>query len=688
MTELPHRLPKTRPTTASKMTLQGASWLPVRNLLHAVQAMVALPAFVMLPWWWVLAALGVLGLSWWRGRHQQHQDQTLWPLWWSALLVMVLPALLLWAGQSPLDLAFYIALAYLGGTLKLLELRAYRDVLWVVFMALFVLSVFFLLEQGMLYTLYVAVGTSLCLGALVRVHAPLGMPWRAAWQQGGRALLWALPMMLLLFVFFPRLPPLWSMPLPQNQARSGISSTMSPSEIADLALSNALAFRAEFNSPPPSSDALYWRVLTLTHYDGRRWYQSPAAGNGLGTTLRSSSEPLQSVEGAAQWQYELLLEPTGQPWVPVLENLLTFSANARRLADQRLVWDEPVNTAQRLTAHAAAQVVWSESPEILAQALVLPGGGNNRNNPQAYVLAEQLLADVDTPQAFIAAVQAWFVSQPFNYTLQPGAMLGPHTIDDFLFRAQSGFCAHFAEAFVFLMRTAGIPARVVVGYQGGQLSADERYWRVRQRDAHAWAEVWLNDGWVRVDPTAWVAPERVQGDMTAELLALDTGIWWSANASPLWQRLYWRWDRVQYRWQRWVVNFSADDHQRWSIMGWFKAQIQALLIISAILFLSVFGTWYIVHVRRQNNVYKRLRKLEKQARIACLRCLPDLPENEGLTQWAARLQRTHPEQAESLRQFAQQYLALQYGQPSTQQGERLRTAREYLQHLQRRIKHE
>ncbi|MFC3852801.1 transglutaminaseTgpA domain-containing protein [Salinispirillum marinum] len=698
MSELSQPLPVVElnpgPKKVSNMVLVGAAWLRVRNLLHVVQAMVALPAFVMLPAWWVAMVLGVVGLSWWRGRHRQRQNEALWPFWWPALLVIVLPGTLLWSGQSPLDLAFYIALAYLGGTLKLLELRTYRDVLWVTFMALFVLAVFFLLEQGMLYTLFVAVGTSLCLGALVHVHAPLGLPWRAAWQQGGRALLWALPMMLLLFVFFPRLPPLWSMPLPQDQARSGISSTMAPGDIADLAMSNALAFRAEFSGAAPLPDELYWRVLTLTHYDGRRWYQSPAAGNALGSALSSSSVPLQPVVNSVQWQYELLLEPTGQPWVPVLENLISFSAEARRLADQRLLWHEPINMAQRLTGIAAAEVIWQESPEVLAQALQLPDAGitgaanTRRNNPRTHALAAQLSGAADTPQAYVTAVREWFLNQPFRYTLQPGAMLGPHTIDDFLLRAQSGFCAHFAEAFVFLMRAAGIPARVVVGYQGGQLSSDERYWRVRQRDAHAWAEVWLGGAWVRIDPTAWVAPERIQGSMTEELLALDEREWWSASASPLWQRLFWRWDRVQYQWQRWVVNFSAADRQGWGFLAWFKAHAQTVAIISAILFLSVFGTWYIARWRRENNNSRTLRRLEHQARTACLRCRPDLPENEGLTHWAIHLRGTHPELAQDLAEFAQVFLALCYGRPSNQQGERLRTAREYLQHLQRRVKHE
>ncbi|MFY0664048.1 MAG: DUF3488 domain-containing transglutaminase family protein [Natronospirillum sp.] len=659
------------------MQLTTPQWQRVLMLLQGVQLMLAIPAFLLLPFWVVIVPL-ISGA--WQWGVLQGRLRT-WSVWPKLAVLLALPTLLVLAGFHPTSLEFYVALAYIGGALKLLEMRTYRDALLVVLMALFLLACFFLLNQGIAYAVYATIGSTICLVALAALHAPIGLKFVDGWRIAVRASLVTAPFMIALFMLFPRLDPLWRMPLTSDVARTGISSTMAPGDIAQLVQSDELVFRAQFEGEMPNPEDLYWRVMTLDYYNGERWYQSAERGNLPGRQNLQPSEPLVAETGTERWAYELTLAPTGQRWVPTLEHLIAgYGANAVRTADQRLVWRSALNRADRLTAQAASTVVW-RNQEQQRSALRLPSTGNQRTR----ALADELRQASANDEEFAWRVMRLFAADEFSYTLQPGTMTGRDSIDEFLFTHQAGFCAHYAEAFVYMMRAAGVPARVVVGYLGGQRSADGRYLRVRQREAHAWAEVWLNDAWLRFDPTSMVAPNRLEfqlDDRVVDASALPRNEW-LGEGGPVWlQRLYWQWDGVQYNWQRWVLNFSEQDQARIWQQWLLSESVKSVVVFTSFAFLSLFGSWYIVLQIAKNKYKWGVRGLEYRARKYCRRRAPDLADFEGLNGWAERLKERDPDLSAALSSFAAAYLPLVYGRDASD-PQLYRSARQQLQNLER-----
>ncbi|MEX1058772.1 MAG: transglutaminaseTgpA domain-containing protein, partial [Natronospirillum sp.] len=520
--------------------LNAVQWQRVLLSLLLVQAMLLLPVVLMLPSWLVLVPV-VTGYWQWqviRGRRRTLPRVIRW------MLALGLPPLLWLDGLHPGALDFYVSLAFIGVALKLIEMRTYRDAFLVAMMALFVLAALLLLDQSIVFTLYVFAGASIALSALVRLHAPQGMGFMQTWRASGGALAIAAPFMLLLFVIFPRLPPVWQIPAASDMARTGLSETLAPGEIARLVQSDELVFRASFQSTEPAREDLYWRAMTLHHFDGRRWYQWDGS-TGIPRRLVSAPQLPRAQANSAEWIYELALAATHQPWLATLEHLTEFSGGeVVWLADQRLAWPDNITQAQGLTVRSARHVTArTEVNDALRQAaLQLPGQGN----AQARALATGWLEEVDgNAQAFAERVMRHFAAEPFRYSLRPGRSGDlDNAIDRFLFTSQSGFCAHYAESMVFMARAAGIPARIVTGYLGGQWSSDGEYLVVRSQEAHAWAELWIDGaGWVRFDPTLMVAPDRI--DLALSGVLQEEGdlrpAAWSDNAAPSWlQALYWR----------------------------------------------------------------------------------------------------------------------------------------------------
>lgn len=658
--------------------LSAPQWQRVLIMLLLVQLMLLLPVALMLPAWLVVLPL-LTGYWQWQVVHGRWHEA---PRWLRNSLVILLPALLLLTGLHPGALDFYVSLAFIGVALKLVELRGYRDAYVVSLLALFVLASLLLMDQGLFYTLYVFFGASLCLAALLRLHAPQGISLLRAWRSSGRAILYSVPFMLLLFVAFPRLPPIWQMPSTTEQAQTGLSDTMSPGDVAELVQNNDVMFRARFDGEPPPQRELYWRAMTMNHFDGERWFQWQGSRQ-LPSSLVGSPELPSPAPDSPMWSYELALSTTYQPWVATLENMTGFqSQDARWVVDNRLVWPGNITQSQGLTAEAAADVV---PPDSLSQmqreaALQLPDNGN----PRAHELAEELRLQSDSDDAFMDRLMDHFGNAGFVYSLRPGTAQGADTIDYFLFDSQIGFCAHYAEAMVFMARSVDIPARVVTGYLGGRWSSDGSYLVVRAQEAHAWVEVWLDgQGWVRFDPTSVVAPDRLEGSLS-DVLQDEQDLrpaTWSDGTAPGWlQQVYWQWDNVQYGWQRWVLNFDADDQDslmdRW-LGGWSAA---TWTVIGVTLFLSVFGSWYVILLAKQKTWTLGLPRLEKRARQHCLKQVPDLPVNEGLTHWVSRLESEHPLLAGALARFADEYLPAVYG-PAEQQAARKTAAKRQLRRL-------
>lgn len=440
--------------------------------------------------------------------------------------------------------------------LKLLETRSRRDQIVLLFIALFLVLAACLKGQAIWSLPYIVAAVWLIGAAWVNVaRFGAALPPRRAAAASARLLGQALPVMLALWVLFPRVPgPFWAIPTAEGGGVSGLDETMSPGDISALGLSSEVAFRVRFEGEPPPPAARYWRGIVLHRYDGRTWSGSEPGFWMLGeSSVETAGEP---------YTYTVTLEPTHQHRLFTLEMARwwdaerVFMSAQHELMRRRRPIDELL--AYRVRSYPAYRIDADLKRRYRDYYRRLPA-----NNPEAAAFAARLRAEAGDEAAFVRRVLEHFRNQPFHYTLQPPP-LGSDPVDEFLFGTRRGFCEHYAAAFTVLARAAGIPARVVAGYQGGEINPHGNYMIVRQSDAHAWAEVWLaGRGWVRVDPTAAVAPERIEQGADAAFARLGIGgyreLAWVSRAVLVW-------DSLNARWNDWVLGYGPDaqrDFLRW-----------------------------------------------------------------------------------------------------------------------------
>jgi len=460
-----------------------------------------------------------------------------------------------------------VSLLMVAFALKLIEMHQKRDAYMVILLAYFVCITEFLFEQSIPYAIYMFACVTMVTTALIGLHQTQShLKPLQTFKSAVILLAQAVPLMLILFVLFPRISPLWTVPLPGDQAITGVSDKMTPGSLASLTESDELVFKATFEGRPPQFKDLYWRGLVLTEFDGSSWTQNESL-------LRQSvyryrqAEPgwVEGIEyGGDTFEYDIIMEPSFQNWmfslmVPEVPEDRDFVI----LHDYRVASIRKIRQKIRyqLTSHLDYTVQEKLDDFWRYRYTRLPEG----SNPQAVALAQEMSEQALTPSAMSRDIQVMFYQQEFVYTLQPGKMDDTNSVDSFLFDNRRGFCEHYASAYVFLMRAAGIPARVVVGYQGGEYNPNGNYVSVRQFDAHAWAEIWLEgQGWVRVDPTMAVAPERIERGLEAAVEEEDTFL---AN-SPLsifrYRQLLWltdlrlQLDAVGHYWDTWVVGYTPE----------------------------------------------------------------------------------------------------------------------------------
>ena len=495
-----------------------------------------------------------------------------------------------------------VALLVTGFSLKLIEMSSRRDVYVVIFLGFFVALTQFLFNQDFFPVLYVFLSLLVLIAALVGLHQHQYQQWSANSLRRAMVLLGqALPLMVLLFLVFPRFPPLWSVPLPGHQARTGLSESMAPGEIASLSRSAELAFRVSFVTEPLPPDQLYWRAIVLSSYDGKRWTQ------GFGSrVVREQSDNFQP-SAQPLVRYTIYQEPTHRNWLfglPVIvETQASENQQLSQTGDFELYESKPIHEQVKYTLASDPAAVREPQLPLLRRNYLqqLPAG----SNPRARALAQQLAANVSSPNDYVQAVLDWLLAESFTYTLRP-PVLGENDIDAFLFDTQRGFCEHFAGSFVFLMRAGGIPARVVTGYLGGERNALTDTLLVHQYDAHAWAEVWLQGrGWVRVDPTAVVAPERIERGLQ-EALALegsfleDTPFSASRFRHIDWiNRLRLQWDAFEYYWLSWILQYRGDIQAGFlrQLLG--EISTSRILLLFAVILLPFFAviSWQVLRGR-------------------------------------------------------------------------------------------
>ena len=469
-----------------------------------------------------------------------------------------------------------VTLVVLLLTLKTLELRARRDALVVFFLGFFVMLTNFFYSQSLPIAAAMLAGLLGLLTGLVNAHRPVGRPSlrESAWMAAKMTLAGA-PVMLALFMFFPRFAPLWGIPGDAMLGRSGLSASMEVGALASLALDDGIAFRVRFEGAPPPQRQLYFRGPVLTRFNGRRW---TAGGDGPATGREREPEgeadPFAAtpLPGPGDLQvsgepvrYEVTLEPSQRPWLLTLDATperpeLPPGWRARMSADLQWMTYRPVTDLLRYRAQSYPDfryglAGWDGKPRRdIARFLRLPAG----LNPRTAELAEQMRRQIgqDNPAALVAAALERLRTGGYAYTLDPG-VYGENTADEFWFDRKEGFCEHIASAFVVLMRAAGVPARVIIGFQGGEMNGVDGYWTVRNSDAHAWAEVWVEDrGWVRVDPTGAVAPGRIgQFQRLQRPDGVLAGMVERLNPTLLAQ-LRATWEAINNGWNQWVLNYT------------------------------------------------------------------------------------------------------------------------------------
>jgi len=625
---------------------------PPRPLLYGLIASLALviaPHAAHLPPW--LTALTAAILAW---RYLMARNNIDLPRKW-LLFALALAATLgiLLQYKTLFGREAGVALLTMMVTLKLLETKNERDVWLIVYLGYFLLLTHFLYSQSLLIAAYLLLVAWLFTTLLIAFSQPRAqLPWTAQFKLSAKMLLQAVPVMLLLFVLFPRISgPLWSLPSDAAAAQTGLSDTMSPGMFSQLAQSDSVAFRVAYEGAVPPAAQRYFRVLVMDRFDGYTWRAERARA--MPGTLQGQGPAI---------RYTLTLEVHDKPWLPVMD----FADPAALPSGSRLNTDFTVTQAAKVqqrkrysaVAYASLGNTLDTDADDMPRALELPA----RSNPRAREFASQLRTNSRDDQDYIRQVLARFHNDTYVYTLQP-PRLGTHSVDEFLFDTKRGFCEHYASSFTFLMRAAGIPARVVTGYQSGEFNQLGNYLIVRQADAHAWAEVWLAErGWVRVDPTAAVAPNRVEQGIGNALPAGEALPGFLREPSPWMKQLKFSWDAFNNGWNQWVLGYDQERQVSFfarlgfGILSWQDLVLYLLIGVG-----GVFGVLALLTLRSRALVRG---KVERAYAQFCARLgqagIARAPA-EGPLDYAARAKIMRPDLAPKIEAITRLYVALRYG---------------------------
>jgi protein-glutamine gamma-glutamyltransferase len=650
----PHPLtPEVRP-----LTLRDLAWLTASLIL------VAAPHAVRAPWWLTLLTLCLFG---WRFYYTLNRAPL--PSRWLIVAVAFVGMFGVWLeyrslfGRQP-----GIILLMLFAGLKMLESRTHRDGAVAAFLGYFLIITNFLYTQSIPTALVMCAGVFVITTTLVGFSAPQ-RPVRANLRTAGLVLVHAVPAALVLFVLFPRVQgPLWGLPQDAYAGMTGLSDTMSPGNLSSLALSDAIAFRAAFDGEPPPHAARYWRGPVLWEFDGRTW---------SGGTPYLARNPPPAPDGPT-YKYSVVLEPHNKQWLFALETGVTVPERARLSFDGQFLSVQPVRMRQRYDMTSVVSNVRAADEERFSflRGLRLPAAGN----PRAMALAAEWHAAGGSDADILARALAFLQKGRFTYTLEP-PLLGLDPVDEFLFDTKAGFCEHFSSAFTFLMRAAGVPARVVTGYQGGDLNPVDQIITVRQSDAHAWSEVYLNGrGWLRVDPTAAAMPRRVDAGL-ARALPQTAGLPLIMRPEMEWLRsVRHQWEAAAHKWNIWVLGYSPERQRDLLLaLGMRHADWQKL---TALLFTFLGAmtiallAWSLRRLARPDPVQKAwLAFCDKLAARGVARS-----PHEGPRDFSARAARALPASRRPILRIAALYIGLRYGAGKTKPG----TAR--LQRLVRQIR--
>ena len=565
-----------------------------------------------------------------------------------------------------------VTLLALLTVMKLMEIYNQRDTMIVVFLCYFIIITNFIYSQTILIALYILLSVLVITVTLVGLnHISERHKSIVQLQFACVLLVQSIPLMLIQFVFFPRVQgPLWGLPQNVYSGISGLYNTMTPGSISQLILSDAVAFRVKFEGAIPKTDQLYWRGSVFWYFNGKNWLPGK----------KTSRDFFKYESPEKRVQYTITLEPHNNYWLFALDMPSMLPPKSTGSNDYQVLSRTPVRSRMRyeMASYLSHKVGLDADEKELYRALQLPPNTYIGGNKRARALAASWRQDIDNDEAIMLKALYMFRNQEFFYTLLP-PLLGDNQVDEFLFDTLQGFCEHYSSSFVFLMRSAGIPERVVTGYLGGKINPVGNYMIVRQSDAHAWAEVWLKDrGWVRSDPTASVSPERINSGITAAVPYSDQ--------LPMMARTEFKWlrtlrmsmDAVANNWNQWVLGYNPKRQVEFlSRVGMktpnWKSMAITLITGTGILMLILAATMllqlrYHTYDPVQAAYLKICDKLAKKG-------IPRKPY-EGACDYAERLAKLRPDGSQTINAIIELYIALRYGTLEK---------KEAVQELQRRV---
>lgn len=529
---------------------------------------------------WIIAAFALCGTA----RYViEHRRMRLPPAWFRAFLALtcfigVLATYSTVSGVGPGS-----ALLAIMASLKLLETRKRRDQYVLLFISIFLVMASLLRDQYLWSLPYLGLSVLIILTAWLRLSAGPRLRPRASLATAGRLLAYAAPLAIAMWILFPRLAsPFWGVPIDTSRGTSGMTDTMSPGDISSLSMSDEVAFRVRFDGAVPAPRDRYWRGLVLHEFGGRTWTgREPGIDRTAVDRVQYLGDPI---------EYEITLEPTAQRWVFALELPQYWSLQSTFMSSQQqLVKFTPID--QKVSYKVTSYTDYRSDTELKSFYRgwyeQLPPGGNERTMQ----LAIDMRAAAGSDRDYVNAVLDMFRNQEFFYTLQPPP-LGSNPVDRFLFETRRGFCEHYASAFAVMMRAAQVPARVVLGYQGGEMNPMSDHMVVRQSDAHAWTEVWFEgEGWRRVDPTAAVAPERIEYGIS-EALSDGIGQSWGFTApSALRYQVEMAYDVLNAKWDEWILGYGPEAQNKlMNLLGmsdpsWRKMLLTLVFVVIGIVLL-------------------------------------------------------------------------------------------------------
>ncbi len=559
-----------------------------------------------------------------------------------------------------------VCLLSVAAGLKPMEIRSQRDKMVALFLSYFLVFTTLLFSTSLPSTLHMFVSVLLITGVVIAVNRPRARP-ESFLGLSLTLMLQALPLAVALFFLFPRIQgSLWGIKAP-GTGISGISDTLGFGSITSLAKDRRVAFRAAFTGEVPEPEFLYFRALVFQDLGPSGWTR----GDWAPSLFSLPKAP-------ARTRYEIILEPHGKKWLPALDLPVSTPPNARMKGNYTLIANSAVKKTMRYSLVSALDARIATSPPDPGY-LSLPEGGN----PEARALAKAWRRAHGTPEGIVAAALDFFKTGEFFYTLNPPPM-DQNSVDQFIFEKKRGYCGHYAASFAFLMRASGIPTRILGGYLGGELNPFGNYLIVRQSEAHAWVEVWLEKkGWTRIDPTSVVAPLRVAGGLEAALPPADRSAVFlfsgEGRVGRLMKRVTLGWDALNLGWNRWVIGYSfTKQNALLSKLGLEAVsragRVKHLLFLTALLLPLALLIPLFTNYRKkgEKDPAAELHDLfcRKLARI-------DLPRKPclGPDDFAAKIAVKRPDLAVRTREITELYIRMRYTGKGVRQGElkKLRT---------------